>query len=91
MSSSSCIVGRPSLVRVCWVSFGAWLLGRSNYDCIWLSKFPSLLCIEGKSQAEIIPICVSSDGRMPCFTIFHDCLRLLVLAGMHPACLVELL
>jgi len=36
----------PSLIRVSWVSFGAWLLGRSNYDCIWLAKFPLLLCIE---------------------------------------------
>jgi hypothetical protein len=33
----------PSLIRVCWVSFGAWLLGQSNYDCIWLAKFPPLL------------------------------------------------
>jgi len=29
-----------------WVSFGVWLLGRSNYDCIWLAKFPPLLRIE---------------------------------------------
>ena len=46
MGNSSCIIGRPSLIRVCWVLFGAWLLGRSNYVCIWLAKFPSLLCIK---------------------------------------------
>ena len=28
------------------VFFGAWLLGRNNYDCIWLAIFPPLLCIE---------------------------------------------
>jgi hypothetical protein len=39
------LLGRPSLIRVCWVLFGAWLLGRSNYDCIWLVKFPPLLHI----------------------------------------------
>ena len=41
----------------------------------------------------IIPICsVSSDGR-GCLVVpfFHDCLRLLVLAGMHPVYLVGLL
>jgi hypothetical protein len=31
---------------LCWVLFGAWLLGRNKYDCIWLAKFPPLLCIE---------------------------------------------
>jgi hypothetical protein len=46
MSSSSCMIGRLSLIRVCWVSFGMWLLGWSNYDCIWLAKLPPLLCIE---------------------------------------------
>jgi hypothetical protein len=44
--SSSCMIGRPRLIRVCWVSFWAWLLGRGNYDCIWLAKSPLLLCIE---------------------------------------------
>ena len=24
------IIGKPGLVRVCWVSFGVWLLGRSQ-------------------------------------------------------------
>ena len=49
----------------------------------------SALRLEGKSQVGITPICVSSAGRiMPCRTIFHDCLRLLVLAGMHPVYLV---
>jgi hypothetical protein len=31
---SSCSTCRPSLIHVCWILFGAWLLGRSNYDCI---------------------------------------------------------
>ena len=46
--SSSCILaGRPSLIRVCWFSFGAWLLGWSkNYACPLLADFPPLLCIE---------------------------------------------
>ena len=87
------LFGRPHLMRVCWVSSGAWLLGRrSNYDCIWLAKSLPLCCcalrLEGKSQVGIIPICVSSDGRMlsRC-TIFHNCL-LLELASMHPVYLV---
>jgi len=47
--------------------------------------------MEGKSKVGIIPISVSVEGRiMPC-CIIHDCLRLLVLAGMHPAYLVGLL
>jgi hypothetical protein len=29
-----------------WVLLGACLLGWSNYDCIWLAKFPPLMCIE---------------------------------------------
>ena len=44
--NSSCIIGRPSLIHVCWVLFGAWLLSQSNDDCIWLAKFLPLLCIE---------------------------------------------
>jgi hypothetical protein len=47
------------------------------------------LRLEGVIQVGTIPTCVSSEGRMmPCCTIFHDCLRLLVLAGMHPVYLV---
>jgi len=46
MSSSCRIFGRLNLIHVCWFSFGAWLLGRSNYNCIWLVKLPPLLCIE---------------------------------------------
>ena len=38
------LLAAPGLIR-CWVSFGSWLLGRSNYDCIWLAKFSPLLCI----------------------------------------------
>ena len=41
-----CIIGRPSLTPLCWVAFGAWLLGRSNCDCVWLAEIPPLLCIE---------------------------------------------
>ena len=41
------IIGKPGLVRVCWVSFGAWLLdGPEDHDCIWLAYFPPLLRIE---------------------------------------------
>jgi hypothetical protein len=47
------------------------------------------LRLEGKSQVEIIPTCVSLEGRiMPYCITFHNCLRLLVLAGMHPVYLV---
>ena len=47
MGNCSCIIaGRPISIGVCWVSFGAWLLGRSNYDCIRLAKFLTMLCIE---------------------------------------------
>ena len=47
------------------------------------------LRLKVKSQVGISPICVSSEGRiMPCCTIFHDCLHLLVLAAMHPVYLV---
>jgi len=35
-----CIVGRPSLVRDCWLPIGALLLGRSNYDGIFFDAFP---------------------------------------------------
>jgi hypothetical protein len=56
--SSSCIIGRPSLICVCWGLFGAWLLGRSNYDCIWLAKYPPLLCIE--IEGHIMPCCTIS-------------------------------
>jgi len=35
------------IALVCFVLFGAWLLGRSNCYCIWLvAKFQTLLCIE---------------------------------------------
>jgi hypothetical protein len=44
--NSSCITGRFSVIRVCWASFEAWLLGRRTNDCIWLAKIPPLLCIE---------------------------------------------
>ena len=41
-----------SLMCICWVLFGVRLLSRSNYDCIWLSKFPPLLCIEEARQGQ---------------------------------------
>jgi len=67
-------------------------MGWSNYDCIWLAKFLPLLSIEIQrynSQVAIIPVCVSSEEHiMPCLYHFHGCLRLLVLAGMHPVYLV---
>jgi hypothetical protein len=49
------------------------------------------LRLKGESQVGIImPICVSSEGRiMPSCYHLHDCLIcLLVLAGMHPVYLV---
>jgi len=54
------------------------------------------LRLKGNSRVGIIPICVSSEGRMtPCWCLvvpfFHDCLRLFVLANMHPVYLVGLL
>ena len=50
------------------------------------------LRLEGKSQVGIIPICVSSEGRiMPCCTISSRLPTLLVLAGMHPVYFVKLL
>ena len=57
--------------------------GLLNFRCC------SALRLEGKSQVGTFHICVSSERRMmPCCTILYDCLRLLVLAGMHPVCLV---
>jgi len=46
MGNSYCISGRSSLLCVCWVSFGAWLLSRSNNDCIRLANFRPLLRVE---------------------------------------------
>ena len=40
------------------VSFGAWLLGRNTYDCIWLAKFPQLLCIEIGSQKPFLYVSI---------------------------------
>ena len=44
MSSSSCNIGRPSLICVCFV-WGV-VAGWNNYSCTWLAKFLLLLCIE---------------------------------------------
>ena len=47
------------------------------------------LRLEGNSQNGINPICVFSERyTTSCCTVFHDCLRPLVLAGMHPVYLV---
>jgi len=72
--------------------FGAWLLGWSKYDCIWLAKFSPLsflMSLEGKSQVGITPIGVSSEGRMmPCRTIFSRLPTSACASGMHPVYLV---
>jgi hypothetical protein len=89
MSSSSCIVGRLSLIRVCCVPFGAWLLGRSNYDASGLLNFRRCcaLRLEGKGQVGIIPICVSFDRRMmPCCSIFSR-LPTSACASRHAPCI----
>jgi hypothetical protein len=47
------------------------------------------LRLGNNGQIKIIPFCVSSEEHiMPCLYHFHGCLRLLVLAGMHPVYLV---
>jgi uncharacterized SAM-binding protein YcdF (DUF218 family) len=90
MGNSSCMSCRPSLIRVfgfclghgCWVGVTVIASGLLNF------RRSFALRLEGnKSQVGVIPICVSFEGRiMPCCTIFTTayCLRLLVLAGMHP-------
>jgi len=74
MGSSSCIIGRPSLIRVCWVSFGrgCWVGISMIASGLLNSCHCCALRLEGNIQVEIIPICVSSEGRirMPCCTIF---------------------
>jgi hypothetical protein len=102
VGSSSCIIGRPSLIRVCWVLFGAWLLCRSNYDCIWHAKYPPLLCIEigrcylsttlvrGRLESFLFVSLLPDVMGIWCLFVpfVHGCLRLPVLAGMHPVNLV---
>ena len=66
------------------------MLGRSNYDCIWLAKIPPLLRIERvRARLELFPS-VSPLKGVYCLVVpfIHDCLRLLVLAGKHPVYLV---
>ena len=48
------------LIRICWVSFTAWLLSRNGYDCIWLTIFLSLLSfrLEVWSQVGITYLCL---------------------------------
>ena len=89
MGNSSCIIGRPSLIRIRWVSFGAWLLGRGNLEAPGLLSFRRCcaLRLEGKSQVGIIPICVSSEGRkMPRCTIFPRLPPTSACASRHAPC-----
>jgi hypothetical protein len=76
--NSSCMNGRPSLTRVCWVPYGARLLGRSNCDCTRLAKSPPLLRIKtgssgGKSQVgsflSLFPLKGVKCIIMPCCII----------------------
>jgi len=79
-------------MRVCWVSFGAWLLGQCNYDASGLLKIRRCCALRlvGKSQTIIIPICVSLEGCiMPCCKSLHDSIHLFVLAGIPPGYLVQ--
>ena len=83
------MMSRPTLIRACWALIGAWLLGWSNYDCNCLDKFPPLLCMwDWKLTARLEAfLSVSLLKGVSCLAaFFHDCLRLLVLAVMHLAC-----
>jgi hypothetical protein len=77
MGNSSCIVGRPSLIRVCefrlgrgcWVGVTMIASGLLNF------RRCCALRLEGKSQDGIIPACVSSAGHtMPCCMTACVCL-----------------
>ena len=80
------LLAAPGLMRICWVSFGAWLLGRSNYDCIGLAKLPLLLCIEKVKASLNSFLYISSKGRMmPCCTIYSR-LPMSGCASRHAPC-----
>ena len=80
MGNSSCAVGRPSLIRVCWESFGAWLLGRSQRSLFFLyclgcfcwvgvTKITSvLLALEGRT----VPFC-TAEARLPTSACAFGC------------------
>jgi len=77
MGNSSCIVGRPILIRVCefrlgcgcWVGVTMIASGLLNF------RRCCALRLEGKSQDGIIPTCVSSTGHiMPCCMTACVCL-----------------
>jgi hypothetical protein len=72
------------LGRGCWVGISTIASGLLNF------RRYCALSLEGNSQVEIIPICVSVLGRAYNALLYHfcDCLRLLVLSGRHPACFV---
>ena len=85
--NSSCIIGRPGWIRVCWVLFGAWLLGRRT-GLLSFRRCCSLR-LEGKSQVGAFPVCVSAEG-VQCLVVplLHDSLHMLVLTGRHHVYLV---
>ena len=85
------------LANLVWYVFVGFRLGHgcwvNIYDCIWLAKFPSLLCIEiGGWQPgwNLLYLCLFGRAYNALLVVpfFHNCLRLLVLAGMHPVYLV---
>ena len=74
------------LGRGCWV--GVTMLASGLLDF----RHCCALRLEGKSQVGIVPICVSSEGRiMPFCTNVARLPTSAVLAGMHPVYLNELL